>query len=155
MIYKKPSNGKFWVAGKGTMGKFFKGMKTIKNAKPMNELQNIRSFESFINEAAPEVQPKSGHDLPDPWSDLKGNDLKVFEMVEQLMSSLTTFENIESALDRKKMEPLITSIVAQRKFINSGWKSPDYHKSDKEFYIFVNNGFEIINSLHTYLLGIR
>ena len=51
MIYKKPVNGKYWVAGKGIMGSLFKGIKTLKHNGKIYEMSNIIGYDDFINEA--------------------------------------------------------------------------------------------------------
>ena len=74
---------------------------------------------------------------PDPWNDLKGDDLKVFEAADALLSEFDKEEWFEKSCYRQKMEPIITCIIDQKRSLQGGKR--DSKDLSKDFYIFVNN----------------
>jgi hypothetical protein len=70
----------------------------------------------------------------DPYRTLKGNDLRIFEVVANMCEGFYSNPDIERAFTRKEMEPIVTTIIDQTA------RGHDFPKN-KQYFVFVNNAF--------------
>ena len=99
-------------------------------------MQHLATFQDFINENEP-VKSEDHKKYPDPWQTLKGDDLKVFEAVERMVSDIKD-DWFEKTLERLRLEPICTEIMDQRRHVAGGPRRPK-EDFDADYYVFINN----------------